>query len=158
MCRYLRKRFAALSPRVGIPQWFTENDINTLVEAGSGQFVYVATVFNYISEPRGSPVDRLRIVLPWTPHKRQVARPFEALDRLYTNILLAAKEAYESIDTHRERNFLVHLRIYQLNSTYADDAINYYRPHILNSREAETRSKLICAQDGMLEAQSSCAD
>ncbi|RXW12676.1 hypothetical protein EST38_g13178 [Candolleomyces aberdarensis] len=133
MCRYLRKRFAALSPRVGNPQWFAENDINTLVEAGSGQFVYVATVFNYISEPRGSPADRLRIVLTWTSHKRQVARPFEALDRLYTNILLAAKEAYESIDTHREHNFLLHLRIYQLNSSYADDAINYYRPHILNS-------------------------
>ncbi|KAJ2937079.1 hypothetical protein H1R20_g4, partial [Candolleomyces eurysporus] len=117
MCRYLRRRFRALSPRVGNPQWFTEKDINVLAEAASGQFVYVATAYNYISQPRGSPADRLKIVLTWTPHEGQVARPFEALDRLYANILLAAKEAYEAVDTHRGRDFLMLFRTYQLNST-----------------------------------------
>ncbi|RXW11728.1 hypothetical protein EST38_g14127, partial [Candolleomyces aberdarensis] len=119
MCRYLRRRFQELSPRVGNPQWFTEQNINILAEAASGQFVYVSTAFNYISEPRGSPAERLKIILTWTPHEGQVARPFEALDRLYTNILLAAKEAYEAVDTHRGSDFLILLRIYQLNSAHA---------------------------------------
>jgi hypothetical protein len=112
---YLRKRFQDLSRRVGRPQWFTESDINTLVEAASGQFVYVSTAHKYISEPRSSPEARLRIVLTWTPHEGQVARPFEALDRLYTNILLNAKEKYEAVDTHRAHDFLVLFQIYRMN-------------------------------------------
>ncbi|RXW14463.1 hypothetical protein EST38_g11393 [Candolleomyces aberdarensis] len=131
MCRYLQRRFHGLSPRVGDPLWFTEKDINTLVKAASGQFIYVATAFKYISEPRGSPMDRLKIVLTWTPHGGQMARPFEALDRLYTNILLNAKEAYEAVDTHRGRDFLLLFRIYQLNSS--QDLSFTVSPDILNS-------------------------
>jgi hypothetical protein len=71
-------------------------------------------VYNYISEPRTSPEERLRIVLTWTPHEGQIARPFEALDRLYTNILLAAKGTYEAIDTHKGRDFLLLVRFYTL--------------------------------------------
>ncbi|RXW12679.1 hypothetical protein EST38_g13175 [Candolleomyces aberdarensis] len=146
MCRYLRKRFQDLSPRVGNPQWFTEKDIDVLAEAASGQFVYVATAFNYISEPRGSPADRLKIVLTWTPHEGQAACPFEALDRLYTNILLAAKEAYEAVDTHRGNDFLILLRIYQLNSAHAHfDGI---QPDILHSLlELESNAAEILISD-----------
>ncbi|KAJ2916885.1 hypothetical protein MD484_g3522, partial [Candolleomyces efflorescens] len=116
MCRYLRKRLQDLSLRVGNPNWFTEKDIDTLVEGASGQFIYVATAFKYISEPRGSPPDRLRIVLTWKPQDANPARPFETLDILYTNILLNAKEAYEAVDTHHGRDFLVLFRIYQINN------------------------------------------
>jgi hypothetical protein len=122
MCRYLRKRLQGLSSRIGDPQWFTEQDINSLVDAASGQFVYVATAFKYISEPRGFPPDRLRIVLTWTPGEARPARPFEVLDRLYTNILLNAKEAYEAVDTHHGRDFLMLFRIYQLNN-YPDTSL-----------------------------------
>jgi hypothetical protein len=79
------------------------------VQAGSGQFVYVATVYKYVSEPRASPVQRLKTVLNWTPE--QVTRPFEALDMLYRNILLSAKEAYEAVDTHSGHDFLLLLKI-----------------------------------------------
>ncbi|RXW19729.1 hypothetical protein EST38_g6121 [Candolleomyces aberdarensis] len=115
MCRYLQRRFHALTSRTGNPQWFTQRDIDTLVEAASGQFVYVAVAFNYISERRASPAERLKIILTWTPHVGQIARPFEALDALYTNILLAAKKAYEAVDTHHGRDFLVLFRAHHIN-------------------------------------------
>ncbi|KAJ2926462.1 hypothetical protein H1R20_g10636, partial [Candolleomyces eurysporus] len=117
MYRYLQRRFESIGLRIRNPQWYTEDDINTLVKAGSGQFIYVATVFKYISERRASPAERLKTILTWTPHKQQRTRPFEALDRLYTNILLVAKNAYEAVDTHNERDFLLLFRAHQMNIT-----------------------------------------
>ncbi|RXW12180.1 hypothetical protein EST38_g13674 [Candolleomyces aberdarensis] len=115
MCRYLQRRFHALSSRTGNPHWFTQNDIDRLVSAASRQFVYVAMAFNYISERRGSPAERLKIVLTWTPHEGRKARPFEALDMLYRNILSTAKNAYEAVDTNSDRDFLLLLGIHHLN-------------------------------------------
>jgi hypothetical protein len=76
--------------------------------------VYVATVYKYISERRASPAQRLKVVLTWTPHAGQVARPFEVLDRLYSNILLVAKKAYEAVDTHHGRDFLLLFRVHHV--------------------------------------------
>ncbi|KAJ2924141.1 hypothetical protein H1R20_g12950, partial [Candolleomyces eurysporus] len=45
MRRYLWRRFLDIGLRIRQPYWFTEGDIETLVQAASGQFVYVATVF-----------------------------------------------------------------------------------------------------------------
>ncbi|RXW22167.1 hypothetical protein EST38_g3670 [Candolleomyces aberdarensis] len=117
MCRYLQRRFHALSSQTGNQHWFTQNDIDRLVSAASGQFVYVAMAFNYISERRGSPAERLKIVLTWTPHDGRETRPFEALDMLYKKILLTAKNAYEAVDTNRGREFLLLLGIHHLNIT-----------------------------------------
>jgi hypothetical protein len=125
MRRYLRRRFEDIGLRINQPHWFTEDDIDTLVQAGSGQFVYVATVFKYVSERRASPVHRLKAVLNWTPE--QVTRPFEALDMLYRNILLSAKEAYEAVDTHSGRDFLLLLKIYLLDiSMWSDSGSCHY--------------------------------
>ncbi|RXW18416.1 hypothetical protein EST38_g7433 [Candolleomyces aberdarensis] len=115
MRRYLQRRFEDIGLRIGDSKWFNEGDIETLVRAASGQFIYVATVYKYISERRASPSERLKIVLIWTPHVGQRARPFEALDVLYTNILLAAKNAYEAIDSHHERDFLLLFRAHHIN-------------------------------------------
>ncbi|KAJ2921067.1 hypothetical protein H1R20_g16026, partial [Candolleomyces eurysporus] len=101
---YLQRRFQDIGLRIGQPDWFTEDNIETLVQAGSGQFVYVATVYKYVSERRASPAHMLKTVLGWKPW--QATRPFEALDILYTNILLDAKEAYEAVDAHGGRDFL----------------------------------------------------
>jgi hypothetical protein len=109
MRRYLRRRFQDIGLKIN-QHWFTEGDIDILVQAGSGQFVYVTTVYKYVSERRASPVQRLKTVLNWTPG--QVTRPFEALDMLYRSILLSAKEAYEAVDTHSGRDFLLLLKIY----------------------------------------------
>jgi hypothetical protein len=117
MRRYLRRRFEDIGLRINNPNWFSESDIETLVQAGSGQFIYVATVYKYISTPRASPAARLKIVLTWTPREGQATRPFEVLDKLYTNILLDAKNAYEAVDSHHGRDFLLLFRTYHMEIT-----------------------------------------
>ncbi|RXW13461.1 hypothetical protein EST38_g12395 [Candolleomyces aberdarensis] len=117
MRRYLRRRFEDISLRIGDSKWFSEADIETLVGAASGQFIYVATAYKYISKRRASPAERLKIVVTWTPHEGQATRPFEALDRLYTNILLAAKNAYEAVDSHHGRDFLLLFKAYHMGIT-----------------------------------------
>ncbi|KAJ2920884.1 hypothetical protein H1R20_g16211, partial [Candolleomyces eurysporus] len=104
--RYLQRRLRDLGSRSRDRRaqsrlWPTEEDIEKLVAAASGQFVYAATVVKYMSERRSSPVERLRTIVNWTPDGDQQARPFEALDILYRNILSTAKELYEAIDTNR---------------------------------------------------------
>ncbi|KAJ2912595.1 hypothetical protein MD484_g7811, partial [Candolleomyces efflorescens] len=116
MHRFLQRRFKSLSTRTPNPLSFTERNIQALVEAGSGQFIYVATVYRWISERRASPTERLKIVLNWTLQRGQTARPFQALDQLYTNILLNAKNAYEAVDTHSGRDFLLLFKIHHTNS------------------------------------------
>ncbi|RXW11773.1 hypothetical protein EST38_g14082 [Candolleomyces aberdarensis] len=96
--------------------WPTNEDIEQLVAAASGQFVYAATVVKYVSERRGSPVDRLKKIIDWTPHDGQQTRPLEPLDTLYRLILSTAKELYEAVDTNRGRDFLLILRAHQVNS------------------------------------------
>ncbi|KAJ2936209.1 hypothetical protein H1R20_g885, partial [Candolleomyces eurysporus] len=120
MRRYLRRRFQDIGLRIGQPDWFTEGNIETLVQAGSGQFVYVAAVFKYVSERRASPVHTLKTVLNWTPG--QATRPFEALDMLYTNILSNAKEAYEAVDAHSGRDFLLLFRMFH----FGEDSLLLY--------------------------------
>jgi hypothetical protein len=116
MVRYLRRRFEAISLGTDNPNWFSEGDIRSLVGAACGQFSFVAVAYRYISTPRASPAERLQIILTWTPQEGQKTRPFEALDMLYTGILVTAKEAYEAADTHRGRDFLLLFRAHQLNS------------------------------------------
>jgi hypothetical protein len=77
--------------------------------------VYAATIVKYVSERRSSPVERLQTAINWTPEEGQLARPFEALDVLYSGILSSAKEAFEAVDTNRGRNFLLLLRAHHLN-------------------------------------------
>ncbi|RXW19578.1 hypothetical protein EST38_g6269 [Candolleomyces aberdarensis] len=122
MRRYLRRRFEDIGLRIRQPNWFSEDDIETLVQAGSGQFVYVATVFKYVSERRASPVHMLKTVLNWTPE--QATRPFEALDILYTNILSDAKEAYEAVDSHSGRNFLLLFRTFHYYRSMNTDLLS----------------------------------
>jgi hypothetical protein len=114
MRRYLQRRFEDIGLRINNSNWFSEDNIETLVQAGSGQFIYVATVYKYIATPRTSPAARLKIILTWTPREGQATRPFEVLDRLYTNILLDAKNAYEAVDSHHGREFLLLFRTYHM--------------------------------------------
>ncbi|KAJ2929151.1 hypothetical protein H1R20_g7947, partial [Candolleomyces eurysporus] len=119
--RYLWTRLRGIGSRsrdsrAQSPLWPTKEDIEKLVAAASGQFVYAATVVKYLSERRGSPVDRLRAIINWTPEGGQQTRPLELLDNLYRNILSTAKELYEAVDTNRGRDFLLLVRAHQMNS------------------------------------------
>jgi hypothetical protein len=147
MRRYLRRRFEDIGLRINNPNWFSEDNVETLVQAGSGQFIYVATVYKYISDRRASPAARLNVVLTWTPHAGQAAKPFDALDRLYSNVLLAAKDIYEAVDTHHGRDFLLLLRAQCISSTgfisgwntdYAADSLS-----VLLNLEAQAEEALI---------------
>ncbi|KAJ2929570.1 hypothetical protein H1R20_g7527, partial [Candolleomyces eurysporus] len=119
--RYLWTRLRGIGSRsrdrrAQSPLWPTKEDIEKLVAAASGQFVYAATVVKYVSERRGSPVDRLRAIIDWTPKGGQQTRPLELLDILYRNILSTAKELYEAVDTNQGRDFLLLVRAHQMNS------------------------------------------
>ncbi|KAJ2919645.1 hypothetical protein MD484_g816, partial [Candolleomyces efflorescens] len=115
MHRYLLSRFRDIGLRIGNTQWFSKNDVETLVRAGSGQFIYVATVYKFISERRTAARARLDTVLTWKPCGGRAARPFGALDALYHSILSAAKETYEAVDTHEGRDFLLLFRVCHVN-------------------------------------------
>jgi hypothetical protein len=141
MYRYLRRRFEAIGLRIGSPQWFTEANINTLIEGASGQFIYVATVYKYISERRAFPEERLKLVLSWKPHGCQRARPFETLDNIYTNILLAAKDAYEAVDTNHGRDFLLLFGAHHLNA-----ANSLFGPRDSKTFPADLLSALLCLE------------
>jgi hypothetical protein len=122
--RYLWRKLRDIGSRSHDPRarsrlWPREEDIEKLVVAASGQFVYAATVVKYLSERRSSPVDRLQIIVTWTLAGGQLAsRPFEGLDTLYAGILRTAKELYEAVDTNRERSFLMLLRVLHINSDF----------------------------------------
>ncbi|KAF6744929.1 hypothetical protein DFP72DRAFT_927206 [Ephemerocybe angulata] len=115
--RYLWRRLREIGLRSGDPRarkdWPVEEDVEFLVKAASGQFIYAAIVIKYISERRTSPFDRLRVILTWRPAPEQRAAPFAMLDLLYTNILSVAKSAYEDVDTNNPEDFLPLLLAYQ---------------------------------------------
>ncbi|KAJ2924145.1 hypothetical protein H1R20_g12945, partial [Candolleomyces eurysporus] len=135
MRRYLRRRFQDIGLKIGQPNWFTKGNIERLVQAGSGQFVYVATVFKYMSERRGSPAHRLKTVLNWTADQGQVTKPFEALNMLYTSILLNAKEAYEAFDTHSGHNLLLLLKAFHMRARGDLLICHPYHIHVLLNLE-----------------------
>ncbi|KAJ2922426.1 hypothetical protein H1R20_g14662, partial [Candolleomyces eurysporus] len=85
---------------------FAALDIEALVRAASGRFIYAATVIRFISERRSSPVNKLNAVLTWTSGENQRSNPFAALNLLYTSIIFKAKEAYEAAKT-TGRDFLL---------------------------------------------------
>ncbi|RXW21492.1 hypothetical protein EST38_g4366 [Candolleomyces aberdarensis] len=120
--RYLWRRLRDIGrksrdPRARSPLWPAAEDIEILVRAASGQFIYAATVVKYVSEPRTYPSGRLETVIGWTPAEDQLARPFETLDRLYANILSEAKDAYEAVDIYTRRDFLLLFKAYHMKDT-----------------------------------------
>ncbi|KAF5339214.1 hypothetical protein D9611_011187 [Ephemerocybe angulata] len=117
--RTVSRRLRELGEMMNLEEtWFSETDVDKIVEAASGQYIYAATVMRYVSQRRGAPKTRLRTVLDWAPGKKQSkAKPFAALDRLYMLILSRAKEEYEAVDTN-EHDFLLVLNCYCLRADY----------------------------------------
>lgn len=64
--------------------WPSPEDVDTLVQKASGQFIYAATVDKFVSSPRHNPLERLDIILGAISPGEQ--RPFERLDNLYSAI------------------------------------------------------------------------
>ncbi|KDR78760.1 hypothetical protein GALMADRAFT_1268043 [Galerina marginata CBS 339.88] len=68
-----------------IPQtWPPQEVIKNLVRKSSGQFVYAATVIEYVSSIQHRPTDRLDIILGLAPPDGEL--PFSELDALYKHV------------------------------------------------------------------------
>ncbi|RXW21505.1 hypothetical protein EST38_g4353 [Candolleomyces aberdarensis] len=135
--RFLWRKLLDIGARSSDPQaqppfWPTLQDLEILVRAASGQFIYAATVIRFVSERRGSPVNRLNTILNWTSGNNQRSNPFAPLDLLYANILSKAKEAYDAADINGH-DFLLLLNAYRLNMDRNNDHIVQDLDHLLCS-------------------------
>ncbi|KAJ8095509.1 hypothetical protein PM082_023279 [Marasmius tenuissimus] len=95
--QYCRHHFQEIvsDPKYGQVQfpkpWPSPNDLETLVDRSSCQFIYVVTVFKFITLEDNHPVDQLNLVLKSSPNMQAGASsPFHELDALYHTILKAA--------------------------------------------------------------------
>lgn len=130
--------------------WFSEEDVEAIVTAASGQYVYAATVIRYVSEPRRSPVERLRAVLPSQSDTTSRANPFASLDSLYTLVLTKAREGYESIDdTH---DFLLILHAYLITNGVGLNLV-ISRQDQLFELEDGTYDSILCDLRSLLSVQ-----
>ncbi|KAJ7699796.1 hypothetical protein B0H14DRAFT_2417482, partial [Mycena olivaceomarginata] len=71
--------------------WPSWNVLNGLVEKSSGYFIYASTVIKFVDDKDFRPTERLSMVIDWQNIPTDSDRPFEALDQLYTQILLMAR-------------------------------------------------------------------
>jgi hypothetical protein len=90
---YLRVRFDDIRQRCAVsmpmpPIWPTLEDLTTLVDKASGQFIYAETVLKFLEDEYSHPVERLRLVLSISSTPKH-ASIFSDLDALYTFILSA---------------------------------------------------------------------
>ncbi|KAJ7652818.1 hypothetical protein DFH06DRAFT_1205782, partial [Mycena polygramma] len=68
------------------PPWPSDDDLATLVNKASGQFIYAATVIKFVDDEYSHPVEQLRLVLRPSATQTKVSA-FEDLDNLYSSIL-----------------------------------------------------------------------
>ncbi|KAJ6555419.1 hypothetical protein DFH09DRAFT_570910 [Mycena vulgaris] len=65
--------------------WPSEAVLETIVRKSSGQFIYASTIIKFVDDKDFRPVDRLAAVMG--SNTLETFRPFDALDRLYMEIL-----------------------------------------------------------------------
>ncbi|KAF7362793.1 putative nwd2 protein [Mycena venus] len=72
----------------GVPTpWPSSDILDMLVEKSSGYFIYASTVIKFVDDKDFRPTERLAGVVNWQSLPVHSDRPFEALDRLYKQIL-----------------------------------------------------------------------
>ncbi|RXW12810.1 hypothetical protein EST38_g13040, partial [Candolleomyces aberdarensis] len=119
--RYLRRRLHEIGDRRGGSHWFTEEDLEALVRAASGQFICAITMIQYISEHGTFSVVKERLTKlvrgQFTSDDDQLASPLKRLDLLYAEILSAAMKKYKvnHNDGSDGEHFLLLVRIYHIN-------------------------------------------
>ena len=78
------------------PVWPTDNDLDRLVRKSSGQFIYAATVVNFVRASRRRPDEQLHIVLGITAATNNT--PFAELDALYCQIFSVVADLPRALD------------------------------------------------------------
>ncbi|TFK20082.1 hypothetical protein FA15DRAFT_144728 [Coprinopsis marcescibilis] len=84
--------------------WPSTKDVDLLVSASSGLFVYASTVVKFVNQRRRWPVPQLQIVIDnlkglaasTAGNSKVPKHPFSQLDNLYRNIFVLAQTEYES--------------------------------------------------------------
>jgi hypothetical protein len=99
---FYETRFQQLirSRRLKEPNWPSPDDLDILTDRTGFLFIYAATVVNFISAERFSPVKRLHSILASHPESSQHDVDFEDLDKLYTQIVSSAIIVKGSINEH----------------------------------------------------------
>jgi hypothetical protein len=94
--RYLQDEFGRIHrqhrqtmARIPTP-WPSPIVIQHLVDKSSGYFLYASTVIKFIDDKNFCPTERLEIIMGITEPDAESGSPFEALDQLYTHILISA--------------------------------------------------------------------
>ncbi|KAJ8095504.1 hypothetical protein PM082_023274 [Marasmius tenuissimus] len=78
--------------------WPSRGDFQTLVDRSCSQFVYVTTVFRFITLGDNHPVDKLHLVLYSSPNNQSATSPYPELDKLYYTILEADLDPEKACD------------------------------------------------------------
>jgi hypothetical protein len=117
---FLTSKFQELRlKRPHLPQsWPAMEDIDSLVEKSSGQFIYAATVIRYIESRRHQPEDRLKTVLELKSSSSKTDTPFAALDALYLQI-------FSSVDADQIDHVLKVLGALILIKKYKIDGLDF---------------------------------
>ncbi|KAF6756424.1 hypothetical protein DFP72DRAFT_894255 [Ephemerocybe angulata] len=90
---FLNAKFAEMRRRYHLPtSWPTPEQMSTLVEKSSGQFIYAATALRFIGDGAQLPQDQLNIVLGLVIENHSECNPFQELDALYLHILQACPD------------------------------------------------------------------
>ncbi|KAF4621658.1 hypothetical protein D9613_012805 [Agrocybe pediades] len=76
--------------------WPPHEQVNTLVNKSSGQFIYAATVVRYIESPRHRPDHRLNAIFNLRPPFKDL--PFTELDALYRHVISKAEDVTTVLD------------------------------------------------------------
>jgi hypothetical protein len=84
---FLEATFSDLRRRFNLPStWAAKDAVDVLVKEASGQFIYAATAFRFVDNPRLGPPQQLPTqVLEWRSLNN--SKPFAPLDLLYDRIL-----------------------------------------------------------------------
>ncbi|KAF6761788.1 hypothetical protein DFP72DRAFT_630832 [Ephemerocybe angulata] len=142
--RTAQRRLTELGQRRQLERdWYSERDVEAIVEAASGQYIYAATAIRYLSDSRGSPAERLRTIINWAPGKDIKGKgPMAALDLLYTNIVLRAKEGYEAAGTNNQLDFVLILKCYIVIGGYIFHSLRDYDSML--ELEYGTHERILC--------------
>ncbi|XP_006459651.1 hypothetical protein AGABI2DRAFT_177512 [Agaricus bisporus var. bisporus H97] len=87
---FLWARFKGIAEKYGIRDWPAAEDLEKLINAASGYFVYAETVSRYVEDPGvDDPETQLEGVIQFidSPAQSSTLNPFHYLDQLYMEIL-----------------------------------------------------------------------
>jgi hypothetical protein len=88
--QFLRDKFRGIAEEYNVRDWPSVEDVEKLINAASGLFVYAETVSRFVGDGEiGDPVGQLEAIMEFidSPANSSTMNPFHYLDQLYMQIL-----------------------------------------------------------------------